>query len=755
MAEYQPLLDWLVAAYPGDLPMPVKSGSKAPLFRHTEGAWHWEDVQLHISEDAPAFSGGIGILLHKICVVDVDDKQQAAALEARFPVLLQCPAEDTKRGRHYFFECSSLCRAGGYFNQASSVLPHVDFKTKHANGTASFLVVAPSAGKKWLRAPWALGDTLLPIPDALLKAVAVPKTVLPSVHFCFQDGSDFTCDSNSQKHLYKLGMIVCATEGMGQHETAEIHMGVGTADLLQKLLFFLQHRCFQHWPVDVQAVRQLADYLYCQPNVLHFLAVDSPACPAAWQHAMGQVSPIWAQAPAAFATTNSTDTPTRLVQVCDMEQILYREPCRDQAWLLQGYGLLGLKTGTPMLRPDMAAFARATLPGPVQQLLEAVPCLVLAGGAALHVACPHLSDTAALVPADYDLYMHGIDSEQEAQQILHTVLQTLPTDTVAAQTGSAVTFVCYSDGVGTEKISIQVVLRRYVSVQHILTSFDLAPCQVAYFQGKVWATDLWCSAVEQMAMPVNFWTWNTASVPRVFKYYSKGFEVLVPGLQRQLFSANAVQLDSPPVPGIASLFRVEKHLLLHLWHNKSKQRRVGRPCRSMTDRSVRLFNFWGDRFQSGYSEMVQPTQLKYIVRALVSRALVWLGLRPVKTVVRGTPFEASKCAVPAAGSAAFYQTPPNFKGLYASLSCFEFETELCLWLAPCCFHLCFDVLTGSGPKFLSNGCIHCLHSDCLTSLLLHQAQVHTVSDGKDLGVIRQHFRQQLLPERLELIAHPL
>lgn len=62
-------------------------------------------------------------------MVDVDSAEQAAALEARFPVLTTAPRESTKRGKHYFFARSARCDRDGYYDGHGQREKGVDFKT--------------------------------------------------------------------------------------------------------------------------------------------------------------------------------------------------------------------------------------------------------------------------------------------------------------------------------------------------------------------------------------------------------------------------------------------------------------------------------------------------------------------------------------------------------------------------------------------------------------------------------------------------
>ena len=181
---WEPVADWLISTYPEDILMPVKPGTKHPLFPHRNGEWTWSMFEKYMSGDTLC---DIGILLRNICVLDVDSPDLVTELETRFPVLRTCPCEATSKGRHYFFSRSPLCIELEFMDQRSSVIPRVDFKTQCSTGTSGLLLVAPSSGKRWIRTPWALGDILAEIPNDLLQAVAVPMKKVPRITFTFAD----------------------------------------------------------------------------------------------------------------------------------------------------------------------------------------------------------------------------------------------------------------------------------------------------------------------------------------------------------------------------------------------------------------------------------------------------------------------------------------------------------------------------------------------------------------------------------------
>ena len=107
------------------------------------GVWTWgsfDDFREKNSPDSNDWSIG----LQDLCVVDVDDRELAVDLEARFPLLRTAPCERTRRGFHYFFRRSSLANMGCFYDGCGQVTPHLDFKSVCSTGTPGIIVVAPS-----------------------------------------------------------------------------------------------------------------------------------------------------------------------------------------------------------------------------------------------------------------------------------------------------------------------------------------------------------------------------------------------------------------------------------------------------------------------------------------------------------------------------------------------------------------------------------------------------------------------------------
>lgn len=147
------------------------------MFPHKSSQWDWSKYHQFLSSSDP--KGDMCVILHDLCVIDVDTSEDASAPHT-------VPCESTKRGRHYWFIRSTEADKDGYYDGAAQRISHVDFKTICQTGTGGIIVVAPSKDKKWIRPMWK--RELVPIPFDLLDAVAVPRHKFVDVSLHFNDG---------------------------------------------------------------------------------------------------------------------------------------------------------------------------------------------------------------------------------------------------------------------------------------------------------------------------------------------------------------------------------------------------------------------------------------------------------------------------------------------------------------------------------------------------------------------------------------
>jgi hypothetical protein len=164
-----------------------------------------------------------------------------------------------------------------------------------------------------------------------------------------------------------------------------------------------------------------------------------------------------------------------------------------------------------------------------------------------------------------------------------------------------------------------------------------------------------------MALWVNFHRWALSTVPRVFKYYAKGFEVFVPCLDRGLFkTCLGVGM------GVVNLIHVESgyqwNRFQYWWHKPDKKHR---PNGTIVQSLLRTCNFWGTKHQSAYSEYIGPASFPYMMRAVVKKGMRWLGMIPRLTNgEEANVFDIDTIQIGVADRSCFYECSPNFFELY-------------------------------------------------------------------------------------------
>ena len=605
----------------------------------------------------------VGILLKRLCVVDVDNHTLALELEDRFPALKETACEDTVNGRHYYFERSALADAHGYFDGRAQVMAGVDFKTVCAPcpikgiGTSGLIVTAPSQGKQWIRPPWELKGCYMPdhlpsIPDDILRAVATPCfQVAPDTVLLFtRDGSRLkVCNST---WLPRFAYLAPFFEDLS---APEVPVPMGSAELMQELLYICNHKGPSQWPLpDLTGLHRLADFLGA-PNCIQELLVVGTMPPyhtCGRLQALADLSPEWAAACLAEGLIH-VDLELRYTA---LKPDVGASSAARESWLFAGRDGVGLSEGDAVLQPV------SNLPEEVLELLNMYPeHLMLAGGSALSAVCPHVAQGS-----DYDLFVYGVPAS-EAVHILKDVEDVLEPDLVT-RTGTAVTML-----VG--KMVVQVVLWLFDSPEHVLQSFDIAASQVGLYYDKdgylrVVAKPQWKYCMQHMTIVVDTRCWSAAAVPRVFKYYAKGFDVVLPGMPRWCLLPHAKQACTKRsrYHGITCLFQMEatvdKIMVCPSWVPRFiKQKRclaTRRPTFAELHRTLVKYNNWGVSKTSGYAEKLVPSAIHHVLEALVSSGMSWLGLVPAHYGRQAPPHEVGESD---------WRVPPQRGPLYPRNPC--------------------------------------------------------------------------------------
>lgn len=617
------LAEWLRAKHENDVPIPCRN--KRPLHAHAGGRWGWADFHAK----ARGSLRDVGILLHNLCVVDVDDADVAAALEARFPVLASTPRARTRKGVHYYFARSALADLDGYYDARSPPIDRVDFKTRCSNGTRGLILVPPSSDKTWILAPWETdaGD-VRPIPDDLLEAVAAPSHRALDVRLVFVDDGGAALDVERNAWLPRCSYIEPLVDADGADGIlaagARLPIPCFSARTFGDLRRIMDEgrptRLLT--PADLSNVISLADFLGL-PDALaaRLTSVHHPSHFWAHMRDLAALDEAWAR-----AVYEESATTTPLDVVVPLPYAPPRAPGTDPRWFLHTMDLPGVAPGSNVLHDteDPAAHSWAQLPPWLRSFLEEHSSFIVAGGAALGYASP-------VVAGGDDIDIFATGSRSEAERGLWCALHTWPGARVAARTGNAVTVV-------VDETTVQFVLRLCDGVSAVLHAFDMDACKVALWWdvgaagSRLAALPAWFYAMRHLAVHVDPVRCSPSYVPRLAKYYAKGFDVFVPGLLRgALLRRNLgwrLRRDASD-PGLVNLFRVEADVRPALaWG-------TARPSRSSLAHSVRRV-MRGALKVSAYEDGVGLAHASALAHALrrMLRAGSWAwgaGARPRRT----------------------------------------------------------------------------------------------------------------------------
>jgi hypothetical protein len=512
--------------------MPCSWRNKYPLFKHSKSAewthWHYEVWEKHADHG----SSGIGILLHDMCVVDVDDMDTARRLELEFPVLCdsRVPCETTRRGKHYYFCRSDICDRYGFFDGASQRVKGVDFKTRCHTDARGFVVTAPTHGRSWIRAPWMCPGRPITIPDELLQRVAVPRFPV---------------------------------------------IGLTVADSAGCVLYIHQSKFFSNSSVVTELLKATIDRKFTLPDDFRISDViacmnlydESSAAPLPTQ--LAGVTSMKLMDFFAVKPVHRTLLPGGPLHAYMHTQRVFPEMAR--AMILDTYAEISLEEVTPEFlsgtQPTCTItedwlFADAvstrfphpravsgTLRVPIQVariLHRHKSNLILAGGAALAAVCHDIQ------AHDFDLFM--ITKRPEAARAIVQDIISDPCLLHIVSTQHAATL-----NVRGTNIIIQVILRRYNAASHVLQSFDLQPCKIMVMSDgetlRAMAMRVWFLSMLTSCAVMTASAWGAASYARVLKYFARGFAVFVPCVHRSSFKH-----ISSDICGIGKLFEYEKRL---------------------------------------------------------------------------------------------------------------------------------------------------------------------------------------------------
>lgn len=661
LKEIKLLENWLKSApteveddtdHYGDLLIPCKN--KAPMFPHANNAWSWDLYDQYkksksFSKDVFKKDFEIGILCNRLCVIDVDDVEVIKQLEEKFPVLTQpfVPKQMTKRGCHYFFKRSLLADTKGYYNGSSQVIKGVDLKTKCSTGTCSVLITCPSPNKQWIVPPWQ--GVLIEIPDDLLQAVAKPSP-LPEPKLTtkveiiqFEDGSSIQCKNYvhllSQCDLFRPFFSTDDDDELFDTNVINIpgESTICSRDILDLHEFIVSKGSIERKSLswkdvnNVDKLRKTADYVGLDVKIYNkIFDIQTPLNTFQVIQDMWKIDESWTKI--VFPSSEKERSSLKQVQ----GPILYK-PLRnleDDRWLLPNCSLRAIPSDSSILLYDdhnkISNHVWRQIPEFLQHMLKKYPeKIVIAGGWPLGLVSDYVERGK-----DIDIFINGIN-HQEANDILLEIVAKIPKLDSIVQSCNAVTITYFDDM--DNIIIIQIILRLYENIQSIFQGFDIDSCKIAIVwkeTPRLLCTSSWISSMRHLTVWLKYECWNKSTVSRIWKYYTKGFEVFLPGLYRSLFKSNwrEYRLNCSNKfngPGIIDVFLIEddvhRHLLNHYTYNLMDPTKsmciypISRPCSAEILNIVKENIYKNGGKHSGYDMEIDinpPCSIYYAFRAL-------------------------------------------------------------------------------------------------------------------------------------------
>lgn len=199
---------------------------------------------------------------------------------------------------------------------------------------------------------------------------------------------------------------------------------------------------------------------------------------------------------------------------------------------------------------------------PMTSILNTVVCLgnvCVAGGAVLQMfqgSC----DTcySSTPPGDIDVFVWGL-TETEANAKVKQIMRTLKVLSCSF-TGNAYTCILEKD------IVLQVICRLYSSPSEIIHGFDIQACKVLMLYdhvhkcNRVYGTQTFIESLKYRAVWVDTERQSSTYAVRLVKYFCKGFDVIVPGLQRRRIDCEIMSAAMKDLKGLALLMRLEREI---------------------------------------------------------------------------------------------------------------------------------------------------------------------------------------------------
>lgn len=226
---------------------------------------------------------------------------------------------------------------------------------------------------------------------------------------------------------------------------------------------------------------------------------------------------------------------------------------------------------------------------PMTSILSKVVCLgnvCVAGGAVLQMFQGSFSThnlktyQPPVPPGDIDVFVWGL-TEKEANAKVKQIIKTLKTFKVRSCnfTGNAYTCIL---GKG---IVLQVVCRLYGSPSEIIHGFDIQACKVLMLYdhehkcNRIYGTQTFVESLRYRTVWVDTERQSSTYAIRLVKYFCKGFDVIVPGLERRRIDCEIMSVGMKDLKGLALLMRLEREIrarIVRMWKPQWTRHQVKR-----------------------------------------------------------------------------------------------------------------------------------------------------------------------------------
>uniref|UniRef100_A0A7S3QAV0 Ankyrin repeat protein n=1 Tax=Chaetoceros debilis TaxID=122233 RepID=A0A7S3QAV0_9STRA len=158
--------------------------------------------------------------------------------------------------------------------------------------------------------------------------------------------------------------------------------------------------------------------------------------------------------------------------------------------------------------------------------------------------------------SDIDLFLYGIDEEQAKEKLLEiydAVQAASPFPVRAFRSTHAITLVSQYPF-----RHVQIILRIYNSASEVLCGFDVDSCAVGYDGSKVLVPPRTAMAIMTQSNTVDMSRRSPSYETRLAKYANRGFEILVPTLDRDRVDPYLFEKRIDQVKGLSRLLILEK-----------------------------------------------------------------------------------------------------------------------------------------------------------------------------------------------------